>query len=220
MSILVISPHMDDETLGAGGTILKYTDAGEKVYWLNISNTKEEYGYSEELCRKREKRYYEVIRRLHITDAVDFKLQPAHLEKYDTGEIINKIGNIVDRIKPEIIITTSPGDVHSDHKTVFSWAKAFSKSFRNPWLKKFLLMEIVSETDFALPMGSFIPNYFVDISDFLEDKIEALKIYEGEMGEHPFPRSVKNIKALAVNRGTIAGTKYAEAFMLLRCIEK
>ena len=46
MRILVVSPHPDDETLGAGGTILRYKNEGKEVYWLNITNVKEEYGYS------------------------------------------------------------------------------------------------------------------------------------------------------------------------------
>ena len=147
-------------------------------------------------------------------------MQPARLETYDSGKVIEQIGSYINKIKPEVIITTNPGDVHSDHATVFSWVKAFSKSFRNPWLKKFLLMEIVSETDFSLSQGSFVPNYFVDISDYMDEKLEIVKVYEEEIGEHPFPRSIENIKAVALHRGAVAGVKYAEAFMLLREIEK
>ena len=64
MNVLIVSPHMDDETIGAGGTILKYIDSGEKVYWLNISNTKEEYGFSKKICKKREEQYTKVKKRL------------------------------------------------------------------------------------------------------------------------------------------------------------
>ena len=54
--ILVVSPHADDEVLGAGGTILKHVQEGDKVYWINVTNAKEEYGYSkeEELQRRQE----------------------------------------------------------------------------------------------------------------------------------------------------------------------
>ncbi len=220
MNVLIVSPHMDDETIGAGGTILKYIDSGEKVYWLNISNTKEEYGFSKEICKRREEQYLEIKNKLKITDAVDLKLKPARLEAYDSGKAIEEIGAYINKIKPEVIITTNPGDVHSDHATVFSWVKAFSKSFRNPWLKKFLLMEVVSETDFSVSRNPFFPNYFVDISDFMEKKIDAVNVYKEEIGHHPFPRSAENIRALALHRGAIAGVKYAEAFMILREIEK
>ncbi len=38
--ILVVSPHPDDETLGAGGSLMKLKDAGNQVYWLNITDVK------------------------------------------------------------------------------------------------------------------------------------------------------------------------------------
>lgn len=43
-----------------------------------------------------------------------------------------------------------------------------------------------------------------------------MQIYQNEIGIHPFPRSIDNIKALATFRGAIAGSKYAEAFMVLK----
>ena len=46
-----------------------------------------------------------------------------------------------------------------------------------------------------------------------------MNLYEGELGAHPFPRSVKNIKALATFRGATAGYEYAESFMLLKEIK-
>jgi LmbE family N-acetylglucosaminyl deacetylase len=80
------------------------------------------------------------------------------------------------------------------------------------------MMETLSETEFSLSTkeDSFIPNVFVDISDYMNKKIEAMKMYEGEMGSHPFPRSERNIKALATYRGATAGCEYAESFMLIK----
>lgn len=222
MKLLVISPHMDDETFGAGGMMLKYAQAGEQVYWLNVSNTKVEYGYSEELVRRRERQREQTARSLGVCDAIDLKWKPSGLSGYPEAEAIGELGGIIRKIEPEVIVTTFPGDIHSDHEQVFRWVKAFSKSFRNPALKRFLLMEVVSETDFALPVGGnvFIPNLFVDISRQMEDKLRTLRIYAEELGEPPFPRSLEHVRALAANRGAVAGCQYAEAFMILREIEK
>lgn len=154
MKLLVISPHMDDETFGAGGMMLKYAQAGEQVYWLNVSNTKVEYGYSEELVRRRERQREQTARSLGACDAIDLKWKPSGLSGYpeaeaigELGGIIRKIeelGGIIRKIEPEVIVTTFPGDIHSDHEQVFRWVKAFSKSFRNPALRRFLLMGVVS----------------------------------------------------------------------------
>ena len=79
-------------------------------------------------------------------------------------------------------------------------------------------METQSETDFAVGTHGqiFVPNYFVDISNHLEDKIKIAELYESEFGNHPFPRSAKNMEALASVRGATSGFKYAEAFQLIK----
>ena len=75
------------------------------------------------------------------------------------------------------------------------------------------MYEVLSETDFNFVENRvFKPNVFIDISSFLEKKIEIMKIYESELGEHPFPRSEKNIRSLAILRGSQSGYKASEAF--------
>lgn len=81
-----------------------------------------------------------------------------------------------------------------------------------------MTMEIVSETDFGKPENPFIPNFYVDITEYLEEKINALNIYDTELGEPPFPRSIEHVKALAIVRGAAAGVKYAEAFRMIKYI--
>mgnify|MGYP001386002820 CR=1 FL=1 len=49
----------------------------------------------------------------------------------------------------------------------------------------------------------------------MDDKIKAMKIYKSEIGDFPFPRSEKAIRALARLRGSTSGFNYAEAFQLL-----
>jgi LmbE family N-acetylglucosaminyl deacetylase len=80
-----------------------------------------------------------------------------------------------------------------------------------------LAYETPSETEFAIAAErAFRPNYFVDIDDFLEDKLAAVGIYASELAAFPFPRSVEVLRALAALRGAAAGFRAAEAFELLR----
>ena len=78
------------------------------------------------------------------------------------------------------------------------------------------------KTEFApaLHENVFIPNYFVDITPYLRQKQKILSIYESEIGEHPFPRSLRNIEALATFRGASIGVEYAEAYQLIKYIDK
>ena len=80
------------------------------------------------------------------------------------------------------------------------------------------MYECISETEFApaLPEKIFQPNCFVNITEQIEKKIEIMNIYKSEMGQHPFPRSERNIRALATFRGAMSGVEYAEAFQILK----
>lgn len=84
------------------------------------------------------------------------------------------------------------------------------------------MYECISETEFApaLPEKVFQPNYFVDISDYFSKKVSIAEVYASEFGKHPFPRSIRNMEALATFRGAYAGVEYAEAFQLLKYIDK
>ena len=43
-----------------------------------------------------------------------------------------------------------------------------------------------------------------------------MNVYESEVDKHPFPRSEKNIRALAIFRGATCGVEYAEAFQIIK----
>ena len=74
-----------------------------------------------------------------------------------------------------------------------------------------LAYETLSETEFSLdPSQTFRLNVFVDISPFLKQKLELLRIYASELGVFPFPRSETAIKALAQLRGCNSGFYYAD----------
>ena len=137
------------------------------------------------------------------------------------SELISKISSIINKVKPNIIYLPFKGDVHSDHKYIFDAAYSCTKVFRYPFIKKIYMMETLSETEFSLSTkeDSFVPNVFVNISDYIDKKIEAMKIYKSEIGEHPFPRSEKNIRALATYRGATSGCDCAESFILIKEIK-
>ena len=59
----------------------------------------------------------------------------------------------------------------------------------------------------------FNSNYFIDISDFIDKKLQTLKYYDKEMRNYPYARSYQAIKSLSIFRSTTVGVKYAEAFL-------
>ena len=140
------------------------------------------------------------------------------IDEINMSELISKISSIFKEVQPNILYLPFKSDVHSDHRKVFEASFACTKTFRYPFIKKIYMMETLSETEFAptTKEDSFIPNVFVDISEFIDKKLEIMKHFESEIGKHPFPRSLENIKALATFRGATSGVMYAESFMLLK----
>ncbi len=216
MNVMVVSPHPDDETLGAGGTLLKLKDSGNNIFWLNITNMKTEYGYSDERVKERNEEIRKVNEAYGFDGFYNLELEPAGMHKYDTGEFISNLKSVFEEVKPEIILLPYGSDVHSDHRVIFDAVYSCTKSFRAPYLKKVLCMEIISETDQALQQNGFIPNVFIDISNYIDKKIDIMRIYKSEFNESPFPRNAQAIKGLAAYRGATAYYEYCEAFYLLK----
>lgn len=216
--ILCISPHPDDETLGCGATLLKHRDRGDIIYWLILTNALVTEGFSADFVESRQQEINLVAGIYGFKRVFKLNLPTTKLDVIPKAELVNQIFEVVEKIKPQELYLPFDNDIHSDHRVSADVSISAVKSFRCPFVKKILMTEIISETEFA-PAGlhsRFIPNSFSDVTNYLEKKIKIMRIYKGEMANHPFPRSVKNIKALATFRGSIAGVRYAEAFMIVK----
>ncbi|WP_440681199.1 PIG-L deacetylase family protein [Candidatus Pelagibacter sp. HIMB1623] len=215
--ILVVAVHPDDETLGCGGTLLKHKANNDKIHWLICTNINKNHKY----YKKRQKEINKVSKLFNFESVHNLQLETTKIDKYNISEIIEKISKVINKIKPNIIYLPFKEDVHTDHKKIFEASYSCTKSFRYPFIKKIYMMETLSETEFApsTKKDSFIPNTFVDINKYIEKKIQIMKVFKSEIGKHPFPRSVRSIKALASFRGSTSGCKFAESFILLKEIK-
>ncbi|MDD5929231.1 MAG: PIG-L family deacetylase [Spirochaetales bacterium] len=210
--VCVIAVHPDDETLGCGGTILKHLSNGDKVYCVFVTGGNAEQS----------KLINSVSNKYEFTGSFELNLPELDLADLSLNSIIPKISAVFSEIKPQILYMPNRSDVHSDHKQIFNAVLACTKSFRYPFIEKILMMEVISETDFtlSLPEDTFIPNYFVDVSEYYEKKLDILKTYESEMLPYPQTRNESTMTALNRYRGSQAGCEYAEAFMLVKAIER
>lgn len=212
--ILIIAVHPDDETLGCGGTLLKHKAYGDDAHWLICTTIDQSHSYYEQ----REKELQLVSDAYGFDGVHNLRLKTMQVDEYSMSELIGKISNVINELKPNIIYLPFKGDVHSDHRKIFEASYSCTKSFRYPFVKKIYMIETLSETEFSpsTKEDSFIPNVFVDISEHMEKKIEIMKMFESEIAPHPFPRSERNLRALATFRGATAGCDYAESFVLLK----
>ncbi len=218
MNCAVIAVHPDDETIGCGGTLLRHKQSGDSIHWIIMTKATEKEGYTKTVIENREQTIKEVARAYPFDSVHRLNFSTTRLDTYPTSDLVKKINQIFMKIKPSVVILPFCADVHSDHRITFEAAFSCTKTFRNPFIRRILMMETLSETEFSPAMESrtFRPNFFVDISDMINRKLEIASLYDSELKEFPFPRSLENIKALAMFRGAASGSRYCESFMLLK----
>jgi len=215
--ILVVAVYPDDETLGCGGTLLKHKANGDEIYWLIITGLDDRF--DEKIIKKREEEIIKVSKMYNFDDIYKLDFPTMKVDELSMSKLISKISKVFNQVQPNIIYLPFKNDVHSDHRKVFEATYSCTKTFRYNFIQKIYMMETLSETDFADITYNFIPNVFVDITNFFDKKIQIMRIYKSELGEHPFPRSIETIEALSKIRGAQAGCKFAESFMLLKEIK-
>ncbi|UTV39266.1 PIG-L family deacetylase (plasmid) [Ensifer adhaerens] len=220
--VAVVAVHPDDEAIGCGGTLLRHKAQGDEIHWIICTSMYEVEGFSSERVTSRDAEIDKVAGMFGFDGVHQLGLKTMRVDEYDASTLVGHFSRIFSLIQPEVVYLPFKSDVHSDHRHIFNAAFACTKSFRYPYIKRVLMMETASETEFAPATKEdvFLPNVFVDISPYFERKLEILQVFKSEFAPHPFPRSLRNAEALAVHRGATAGCEYAESFSLLKEIQK
>lgn len=217
MKILVISAHPDDETIGAGGTLLRHLDNGDDIYWGIVTQ-----GYPPQWLNATIKKAHEQVLKvgeiMGVKKIYFGKLPTVKLNTISTIEISSILQKWVDETQPDIIYTTSPQDINQDHRIVHDATLIAARPFPGFSTGLILCYEIVTTFRYGYASGceGFKPNYFVDITNYLDGKLKLMSIYETELKKYPHPRSLKAIECIAKERGISVGLGAAECFSVVR----
>jgi len=221
-NVLVVAAHPDDEVLGCGGTVARLTRQGVKVSVLilgeGITSREKGGGKNKEALARLKEQAKEAVSRLGVHELVFGDFPDNRFDAVARLDIIHVIEREMDRLQPEVIFTHHGGDLNIDHQITFEAVITAARPLPRVPVKAILAFEVLSSTEWAFGRLPFAPRVFVDISSTLERKIEAMKIYAGEIRGFPHPRSEGGIEALAKKRGTEAGLPAAEAFELVRWV--
>jgi len=221
-TILVIAAHPDDEILGCGGAMARHSAEGDKVYTLIMGEgIAARDGISlEDRNEAQEKLLRSAIQANKTVGAslLEFqKLADNRMDQLCLLDIVKLIEAQIELYKPTVIYTHYPQDLNIDHRLTSQAVITACRPLPGFCVKEILFFEVISSTEWQLAgVDPFAPNYFVDISNFLELKLEALKAYESEMRSWPHARSLENVAHLAHFRGASLGLNAAESFMLGR----
>ena len=217
--VLVIAPHPDDETLGAGGTIAKYSAQGAEVFVLTVSGHLPPL-YSREDYETTVMEAYAAYELLGVTKSEFLEIPATMIASQPRHEVNGRISKIVNDFNPLIVLCPYP-DRHIDHRLVFESVMVATRPVgvgRN--IEIVAAYETLSETHWNAPHiePNFTPNWVMDISDHIEKKLDALRCYNSQVSEFPGPRSPESVEALAKFRGTQAGFGYGEGFHIVRMV--
>lgn len=224
--VLVVAAHPDDEILGCGATIIKHIAQGDIVHTLIMA----EGLTSRDLLRDSEMRAGElselhstakrVSEFLGVSKLVIHSFPDNRMDGGNLLDVVKKIESEVDEYKPDIVYTHHAGDVNIDHKVTHDAVITACRSLPGSSIRELLFFETVSSTEWQIMTADkiFKPNIYVDVTEFIDKKRQALKLYTSEMRDYPHPRSYKGIELLAQYRGLTVGVHYAEAYMLGRSI--
>ena len=219
MNVLVIAPHRDDEILGVGGTILKRKAIGDHVT-VCIVTAREGQELPPSTARLH-KEMQECHAWCKIDRTIGLPFAAVKLENYPRADINKAIFDVIVETQPDEVYLPHWGDMQKDHQITTEAAMVALRSKYNHTVKRIYTYETLSETGINLPnvQNEFIPNVFVDISDYLEGKKTALNFFQTQVSPFPDLRSLEAIEALAKFRGATVNVKAAEAFMLVREIK-
>lgn len=217
--ILVLAPHPDDEVLGVGGTIAKWANQGDEIYVAILTCLKGP-DFDEQISTIGRQEAKLVHEYLGVKETFFFDFPVLNLQSLGHVKINRAISDLMHDVNPDILFIPFIGDVHQDHKWLSNSAMVAARPFYDYSPSTILAYETLSETYWDIPGSTpdFVPSVFVNISDFLDNKIESMNLYHSQTKKCPHERSIENIKALAKVRGASMHLEAAEAFMNVRNI--
>lgn len=202
MNILIVGAHPDDYEIGLAGTIKKHTSRGHKVIAVIMSN-----GEAISSGIKREAEAKEAAKILGIEEVHFFHFQDTMIPS--GAESIRRICEIIDTREINRIYTHSLNDTHQDHRNTCLAVLSAGKK-----VEQILFFESPSA------VSLFKPALFVDISNYLEDKIKSLSVYNSIIELKKDYINPELIKCNALFRGKQGNVNFAEGFEVYKFIEK
>ena len=205
MNVLVVAPHPDDEVIGCGGTIARHVAAGDTV---DVCFITDDNGWEEarkaacvlETC---------CLSRAHFKEL--------NLARMASGDIPGFIADVIDRLRSEIVYLPPP-DLNEDHAVVYRAGLVATRPLPGSPVRRVLAYEIPCTTRFN--DHTFHANVYVDITDYVAVKLKAFGCYKSQVQQWPHPRSFPGLVRAAEERGLAIGVEDAEAFQLIREIQR
>ena len=215
-SILVVAAHPDDEVLGCGGTLAKLalqsTEVNVAVLGQGIMSRNDAQPDS---LTGLHQAAQEVAELLGVEALAMFDLPDNRFDTVPLLEVVKIVEGLVECFQPHTIYTHWSGDLNVDHKITHEAVLTATRPMEGCSVKEIYAFEVPSSSEWAFG-ATFSPDTYVDITNTLAAKIQALQMYQSEIRSFPHPPSSSGVEALARWRGSNIGVEAAEAFQTIR----
>ncbi|MBI4654118.1 MAG: PIG-L family deacetylase [Nitrospirae bacterium] len=203
MNILAIGAHPDDIEFGCGGTLIKYTRARHNISLFVLSDGSFGGDPAIRMREQKESAKFLGVRELFLGNLRDTEIA-------DNRELILKMDEIINKVKPDIVFLNYLDDVHQDHR-----ATAQSGVSATRYIKEVLYYEVPTSQNFE-------PDIFVDIGDVLDKKLELLRLHTSQVDRTRVENLtiIESAQSCANFRGYQGRVKYAEGFKALRILKE
>ena len=211
MTVLFIGAHPDDIELGCGGTICYHIEKNHEVFCYHLTN-----GVYTDINNKSIRNKEEILNtslkslttlgvkedNISFTDinATELKVNKKMISELQKFIVLKKITTIYTHPDPDTY--------HQDHRAAHNITMAGARRYVNN-IFTFELM-------FNFAQGLMIPNYYVDISNYIEKKKKSLRYHITEFDKYGGEKWIESLVSLAQYRGIQVNTKYAEAFFVMK----
>ena len=215
--MVVISPHPDDETLGAGGLISRFANEGTEISILEVSGHLPPL-YDPKIFDITKRESEQAFNLMGVKRTKFLRIPATMVHLTPVSDLNTMISGFIKDINPEMVLIPFP-DRHIDHRTIFDASLVACRPNYVESPRIVLAYETLSETHWNAPgiEPSFTPDFFVDIGEYIELKKQALNCYRSQIDNTP-SRSLDASLALSRFRGSQNGCIHAEAFKVIRII--
>jgi LmbE family N-acetylglucosaminyl deacetylase len=193
-TVLAIGAHPDDLELAVGGTLAKMRQSGARVVMAVVSIP------GDYEVRRREAEEAAAILGCELRVLVDGGAT-RRIEDMKTYELVKVLDGAVKDLQPAAVLTHGPSEFHHDHVLVYDAAIATQR------LRYFDFFSY--HPNFCRPVPvQFHPRAYVDVSDTIEAKMEAIAAHRSQFGNRGLPIDI--YRDIARMNGRIVGVQYAE----------
>ena len=206
MNILAIGAHFDDIEIGCGGTLIKHIKKKDEVYMYVLTDS-EYKDYDGTMLRTKEIAFEEGRNAAAILGVKELKCDFFETKKLEYSvALIESINKTIDEFEIDTVYTHWVHDVHQDHSAI---GRATLNAGRH--IPRILMYR----SNWYATNVHFANNFFVDISQYIETKVEAIKAHTTEYRKRG-DEWIDFVKYHNRNSGIEMNVEYAEVFEIIK----